>query len=530
MTSIVKYSYILFVLIFLFGCDAGPMVHSDSDVLLDQRESELVYQKSLGHLIMRDTLILNPTGYTPLSAELKLETTQPVQVELEIESPYKNEEHLIHRFKEISTSLTLPVLGLYASHTNILHIRFYDSGNQLLGGETRMIDTQELFIEPPTIDVIVNTKRKKPGMNLVSFSGRTNPSLPQLPFMFDQYGHIRWYADMKGHPILNGLTYDVGVERLQNGNFYFGDKHTDRIFEMDMLGRVVNQWLLEGYSFHHHVLELPSGNLLATVSLDGIPTIEDHIIEIDRNSGNIANVWDLRESVYSRHRLGGNPRDWFHGNGLAYDEEQDAIIVSGRNRGTVKLTRDNEVIWIFAQHRAWSQTEDGMDLKTKLLQPLDANGRPITDLRVLAGYSNHSDFLWPWTQHAPKLTPQGTLFLFDNGYYRNYTEVGPRFFSRAVEYRIDEDAMTVQQVWEYGRERGNSTFAARVSDVDYHPDENTVAFMPGDIFDEHGRSGRIVEVDHITKDVVYEAILHKRWVVYFMFHRMERLSIYPDTY
>ncbi len=526
MISLVKYSCLIVHSLFLFGCDTGPMGDSDEDLSLGHMESETIHKKRLGHLITRDTLIINPTGYTPLAAELKLETTQPVQVELEIESRNNDEENLIHRFKEIATSFTLPVLGLYASHSNILHIRFYDSGNQLLGEETRMIDTPELFLEPPNIDIIVNTERKKSGMNLVSFSGRTSPPLPQIPFIFDQYGNIRWYANFGNHPTLNGLNYDVGVERLQNGNFYFGDKNSERIIEIDMLGRVVNEWLLDGYSFHHNVLELPSGNFLVTVSRHGISTVDDHIIEIDRSTGIIANVWDLRESLNYRRRQASNRRDWFHGNGLAYDEEKDAIIVSGRNQGTVKLTRNNEVIWIFARHRGWQQSGEGEDLKAKLLQPLDAKGIPITDLSLLAGYTNHPEFTWPWNQHAPKLTPQGTLFLFDNGYYRNSISWGPTF-SRAVEYQIDEEAMTVQQVWEYGRERGRATYAARVSDVDYHPYANTVIFMPGDISDENGRSGRMVEVDYTTKEVVYEAIIHKPYVDYFIFHRMERLPIYP---
>jgi len=504
---------------------------SDKNVSLDHLKSEMGYQKSLAHLITRDTLILNPTGYTPLAAELRLETNQPVQVELEIESPNEEEEHLIHRFEEIGTSFTLPVLGLYASHNNTLHIRFYDSGNQLLGGETRMIDTPELFTEPPKIDVIVNTGRKKPGMNLVGFYGRTSPTIPQLPFIFDQYGHIRWYADFLNHPTLNRLYFGNGVERLKNGNLYFGDGINSRIVEMDMLGRVVSQWRLFGYSPHHHVLELPNGNLLVTVNRIGISTIGDHVVEIDRNTGLIETVWDLRESLDPRRLiLTTNPRDWFHGNGLAYDEENDAIIVSGRHQGTVKLTRDNEVIWILTLHGGdWDQSGDGTDLKTKLLQPLDADGSPITDLRVVGGYSDHSDFAWPWHQHSPSLTPQGTLFLFDNGYQRNNNQVGSTF-SRAVEYRIDEEAMTVQQIWEYGSDRGRATYAGSASDVDFHPDENTVVFMPGDIYDENGRSGKTIEVDYTTKDVVYESILHKPYIVHYRnirFHRMEHLPIYP---
>ncbi len=515
--SPLKYFFFPLAVFALLGCDSNPVESETTD-------------KGLSDLIISESLILNPTGYTPLSAELKLQTAQPVQVELEIESRNDNEENLIHRFDEITTSFTLPVLGLYASHSNILYFRFYDRGNQLLGEETRPIDTAQLLQELPTINVRVNTGKKKPGMNLVSYFGHSNRDLPQIPFIFDQYGHIRWYANMDAHPVLGGLFYDAGVERLKNGNLYFGDGSSGRLVEMDMLGRVVHEWPLPGYTFHHHVLELPNGNLLATVNKQGLPTIEDHILEIDRDNGAIVQVWDLRQSLDSRRRIwSSNSRDWFHANGLAYDENDDAIIVSGRVQGTVKLSRNNELIWLLAPHRGWDQAGDGTDLNTKLLQPLDVNGIPITDSQVLAGFTDHSDFSWAWYQHAPELTPHETLLLFDNGDNRHYQ--GHPVFSRAVEYRIDEDKMTIQQVWEYGRERGNSTYSWIVSDVDYHHEENTVVFMPG-ANHENGPNGKTVEVDYTTKDVAYEAVIRNdgsaMWGI--MFHRIERLPIYPHNH
>lgn len=517
MVSLSKYSLLLFTFLLLTGCDSSP---ADSDTA----------QGGLGHLITSESLVLNPTGYVPLAAELKLETTEPVQVELEIQSRTADQEPLIHRFEETGTSFTLPVLGLYPAHNNTLHIRFYNRENQLLGEETRPVDTPELLPELPTIEVRVNTGRKKPGMNLVSYFGHTNPELPQIPFIFDEYGNIRWYANMDTHPVLQNLFYDAGVERLKNGNLYFGDGRSGRLVEMDMLGRVIHEWPLPGYSYHHNVLELPDGNLLATVSKHGLATVEDHIVEVDRETGTLVQVWDLRESLDLRRRIwSSNARDWFHANGLAYDEKQDAIIVSGRVQGTVKLTRNNnELIWLLAPHRGWKQSGNGTDLNTKLLQPLDANGAPITDPEVLDGVTNHADFSWAWYQHAPKLTPQGTLFLFDNGDNRNYG--GQPAYSRAVEYRIDEDAMTIQQVWEYGRERGHATYSAIVSDVDYHPEERTVAFMPGSNF-ENGPNGKTVEVDYNTKEVVYEAAVRREPSVMYgiMFHRIERLPIYPQN-
>jgi arylsulfate sulfotransferase len=80
----------------------------------------------------------------------------------------------------------------------------------------------------------------------------------------------------------------------------------------------------------------------------------------------------------------------------------------------------NNVKWIMAPHRGWGIAGNGVDLKTKLLQPLDAQGTPISDTGVLEGSTNHPDFEWNWYQHAPKKLNDGELLLFDNGDTRNF--------------------------------------------------------------------------------------------------------------
>ena len=58
--------------------------------------------------------------------------------------------------------------------------------------------------------------------------------------------------------------------------------------------------------------------------------------------------------------------------------------------------------------------------------------------------------------------------MFDNGLSRNFETVGVPF-SRGVEYEIDESAMTVRQVWQYGEERGPDYHSPIISDVDLLP-------------------------------------------------------------
>ena len=324
------------------------------------------------------------------------------------------------------------------------------------------------------------------------------------------------------------------MERLANGNLYFGDGSTNRIYEINMLGEIVNQWEMPGYGFHHNVIEKPGGNFVVTVNKQGIPTTEDHLIEIDRTSGEIVNTWDLNESLeYGRRAWTTNfadtDVDWFHGNAVIYDETDDTIIVSGRTQGTVKLTADNQVVWIVAPHKGWGAAGNGVNLSDVLLQPLDATGQPITDEAVIMGDAPHPDFEWAWYQHAPLLTSDGTLMLFDNGDNRHF--IDRPLYSRAVAYRIDESAMTVQQVWQYGKERSRETFSRIVSDVDYHEEERNVLFAPGSVNFEEVRYGKVIEVDYDSKEVVFEATITPPMAGFgvITFHRVERLPLYPPS-
>ena len=508
----------LFAVALLTGCDSQSL-DTEIQLTVDELVSGLVTEQ-------------NPSGYAPLTAEVSFNVTQPIHVDM-IMTGQNGGKNLVTRFYNISDSVTLPILGLYPESTNEVVLRFITAGEQVIGDLPVSIDTPVLWADLPQIDInVIQESRIKPGMNLVSYFGHNSSFAPQKPFIFDSEGVIRWYLDFTDHPSLSSLFFDNGVERLANGNLFFGDRPHGRIVEVDMLGNIVQTWPMPGYEFHHHVLEKPNGNFLVTVDKQGEPTVEDYIIEIDRISGATIREWNLKESLdYARREwptnFGDQNVDWFHANGLAYDPLDDTIIVSGRTQGTVKLTNTNEVVWILAPHRGWGTAGDGANLSFKLLSPLDKNGALIRDPLVVDGTSNHADFEWAWYQHAPEIMPDGSLLLFDNGDNRNYGV--SELYSRAVHYVIDQQAMTVQQRWQYGKERGADGFSRIVSDVDYHIEENNVVFMPGAVGREAIPYGKVVEIDYSSRNVVFEATITApiaQWGI--TFHRVERISLYPN--
>ena len=475
----------------------------------------------------------NPIGHTPLSGLLSIKSEDSGEVTVTIKNKTFTNDDFVYHHNESSKEMDVPIHGLYFNHNNEIVINFKkDDGTSF---DLNIFQrTEPLPDYLPEIIVTQSMPEKmEPGMNLISFRSKNDPT---VPFMIDRYGDVRYLLDYSSSSVLRSLNFDVGVERLQNGNFYFGDWPSSDLYEVDMFGAIINQWDISGYEFHHNVQEKQNGNFLVTVSKNGaqLPSgewsIEDHVIEVDRSSGRIIREWDLRKSLDVSRDVHGRDAwddvvDWAHNNAVIEDPSDNSIIVSCRRQGLIKLDQSNNVKWILNCHYSWGSNERGQNLNDFLLTPLDQSGIEITDQEILNGFENHPEFEWSWTPHAPFIHPDGSVFCFDNGDMRNFSFRD--FYSRAVGFKIDESNMTIQQVFDYGKERGRETFSSIVSDVDYLPEKDNILFSPGAGVQNGGGffGGKVVEVDYSTRQVVFELRLNSFGIV---FHRTERMPLYPD--
>ena len=541
----VTYNVITKAYAFTAGVDPNPIINITggglgADVRLNTTNGIVYYKQSVtfgggnANFVQvsapNEIVTLNPNGYSPLSATISLQTSYKSKITIRIVGKHGIQSDIVKDFDELSNIHTVPVLGLYADYENTVELILKSELGVEVERKTYLIQTAALPSDTyPNIVIDKKTDQMAEGMTLVSYFGYKTNVNPQSPILFDAFGDIRWYFDFSTSYVLNTLFYDDGMEQLQNGNLYFGNGSTSKIYEMDFLGKIINTWNMPGYSFHHNVQEKPNGNFLVSVSKNGNSTIEDYIIEIDRTTKQIVNTWDLNLSLqYSRQALTTDTVDWIHVNAVIYDSSDNTIIISGRTQGVVKLDQNNKVVWILGPHKGWGTAGDGTNLNNYLLQPLDKNNQLITNQSIIDGYTNHADFEWNWYQHAHLLMPNGHVMLFDNGAgNRNFAGTGN--YSRAVEFDINGVTKTVKQIWEYGKSRGASTFAPIVSDVDFIRTSNRdhVIFSPGSV--TNGTAyGKVIELDYATQDILFEAtITPPRAVWGITFHRTERLNLYP---
>ena len=488
--------------------------------------------------ISPDSVQINPSGYNPLAATVRFTTPIAGKTFIRVKGKHGKITDIEHTFEDMGTNHSISVTGLYPNFSNTVDIRMVNQKGDTLATATTIIQTGDLPPNMPTSMVAAPFDESKvaPGLILVS----NYSTFPMTPYFMDAYGEIRWVLDYRSHPQLNTLNYDVGISRLKNGNFFFEDSNPGEpaIYEVDLLGTVINHWDLSGYLCHHEVIEKPNGNFLITATKpgstykNGNPTVEDYVIEIDRQTGQVTTVWDLKESLDETRTSLTEPdgiqpaNDWFHANAVMYDSTDNTIVVSGRSQGVVKLDYHNQVKWILSAHTGWTTNRRGEDLTQFLLKPLDANSAIISDTGIIAGTRVAPDFEWNWYQHNISRLPNGDWMLFDNGSVREFNSSTPLKYSRSVCYKIDPVHMTVAQTWSYGKARGIDTFSQIAGSSQFIPQTNHVLFGPGyQVVNTNGKGGKVVEIDFATKQVVSEISIACSGG--FEHHRAKKMSIYP---
>ena len=171
----------------------------------------------------------------------------------------------------------------------------------------------------------------------------------------------------------------------------------------------------------------------------------------------------------------GPGRNWAHVNSVDYDPTDDSIIISSRHQSAViKIGRDKKVKWILGAPKGWRSP-----WKEALLTPVSSKGEKLncTETECL-----DTDFDWTYTQHTAFRVDEKSdkrycmITVFDNGDARNIDQppMASMKYSRAVIYKIDQQNRTVEQVWEYGKNRGHDWYSPVTSLTRYEADKDSV--------------------------------------------------------
>lgn len=504
--TILSVAFIMVSTLFILNQKATNHNELTEKVSMVDNEYEIEKKfKVNGYTLDNPNIILNPYGNSPLTALVLFETEQEFDAKVTITGKDKLTTYT-HTFSKTKEHY-LPIYGLYADSNNKIII---ECGN----------NKKEIYIQTEKLpeNMILSTSIKANKNKLTNDLYFYTPSSSGYTVAYDVNGEVRWYltnyALWKIDRLQNGHLL-VSTERLINNPYYMTG-----LYEIDLLGKIYTEFSLEG-GYHHDYYEMENGNLLVASddfnNEDG--TVEDYIVELDRTTGKVIKTFDLKKVLNMEDGQSENytSYDWFHNNSVWYDKKTDSITLSGRHQDAVINIsyQTGELNWIIGDSTNWSS-----EYQKYFFTPVGDN------------------FEWQWSQHAAMITPEGYVFLFDNGNNKSknkdeYVDAS-NSYSRGVMYKIDTENMTIEQVFEYGKEKGSSFYSPYISDVDYL-DKNHYIIHSGGIVYVDGKNSnqpagfskgaKLVSdtVELLNNEVIFEIILPTNN------YRVEKMSLYSES-
>lgn len=460
-----------------------------------------------GYTFDNPNVVIDPYRNSPLTALIMFETKDKVKVKVTVEG--KDELSTItHEESKATKKHYVEVLGLYPNKNNKVIIE-YGNKKKEMGIVTN--DLPKDFVESTS----VKADKTKLDNSFYFFS----PASKGYTSAYDVNGDVRWYlsnnAVWRIKRLKNGHLL-TSTERLLNFPYYMTG-----LCEIDMLGKIYNEYTVPG-GYHHDYYEMDNGNILVASDdfESGEGTVEDYIVEIDRKTGKVVKEFDLKDVLNMEDGQSENwtAYDWFHNNAVWYDKKTNSITLSGRHQDAVINIdyKTGKLNWIIGDSTNWSK-----EYQKYFFKPVG------------------KDFEWQWSQHAAMVTPEGYIFILDNGNNKSKDPKkyvpAEKSYTRGVMYKINTKDMTIEQVWEYGKERGSEFYSPYISDVDYLEKDHYIVHSGGIVSVDGKPSNQPAgltggntkltsdTVELLNDKVIFELILPTNY------YRVEKMKIYNDT-
>ncbi len=222
------------------------------------------------------------------------------------------------------------------------------------------------------------------------------------PAAFDEQGDIRYMMRFRPRgygffPVANDRFIVMERQTLLPTQLI---PHSTQMYEMDYLGRVYRTYYVPN-GIHHDVCEMTPGGNLLVASNSQCGHVEDCIAEVNRETGKIEKVLDMREIFGTAYR---DRTNWVHINSLDYDSSKKQVYFSARNIHTIGCIdwKKDKLKWILGEKNMWKE-------------------RPFSKKLL----STPENMPWHFQQHSAKLIRQNLdgredtihIMIFDNHWH-----------------------------------------------------------------------------------------------------------------
>lgn len=182
-------------------------------------------------------------------------------------------------------------------------------------------------------------------------------------FFFDNSGILRYEMVLEGYGMDRVIFYEDDIITSVSAG---------KMARINRLGKAEQVFELDGYLMHHDLGSGDTGEILVLAEEDGAQEVEDLVLSVDVETGEVTELLDFKEILSEYFDLTrpvtatddffwqAGEWDWIHLNSLQYMAEDDSLIVSSRETSSIiKVTDihgDPKTVWIAADERIWEDT------------------------------------------------------------------------------------------------------------------------------------------------------------------------------
>jgi hypothetical protein len=328
-------------------------------------------------------------------------------------------DYLIGRgyLQEATNTIYLPVYGLYDGFKNSVGLtyEFLDGSSS----EAATSITTPAFSDPcgykSVTKLLPRTQDRSLSYDYFMVKGDCSIYSPTI---MDTDGAIRWVGSA-GVADISATLYDNAA--------YQAVGHSLLRIDLDGTVTFLHNYSDVGVNYIHHNIDRGKYGLILDV--DTTTYTECTNLEVD-SAGNILKRWNMADIISAAMIAGGDdpddfihqaPFDWFHNNGVAYNRADDSLVISSRQDFVICIDYETSAIkWILGDPtKKWHEFPS----LVKYALALAPGSLP------------------PAGQHAPPITYNQQVMVFDNGYGSLIFQPPgvTRSYSAPRKYRIDLD-------------------------------------------------------------------------------------------
>lgn len=454
----------------------------------EERDEKIEEIKTLRNYTFQNILmVINPYQTNTNSLYAYFETSTPSKLRYTVhvnQSDIKDYTNTLYTEDGYTTTHEYLLTGLIPDTVNHITLELINENGDVTNTKSVDIQTGSLLSNKKVqLEKTEGESEEKLSNGLYAVLGNDSNKTYFL-CLYDNDGVIRSEIPLTGYRADRLLFQD---------DLLYMSVGMNQIIALNRLGQVERVYSLGNYEMHHDYVFGKDGTLLILATEKDADTVEDLVLSLDLETGDVEKLIDLKDLFGSYMELTTLPEDqdqldWMHINSLQYDEETESVLLSSRETSTIIKLNDiyeNATIdYLIGAESFWEGTEFQDQLLTKIGDFTLQSGQYSITLVKDEKLSDEEYYIYLYNNNYGVSTTKP-----DYNWVENYPGIG-------TEREVKEEDTITSQYYKYLVNEKERTFElVDQFQVDYSGIVSSVQDINGNTVVDSGMTSTFTEYD-----------------------------------